>query len=327
VTEDTAIHCVACVRGANFSDSSGSGQCQPCGVCAGKHERVLLDCTPESDVKCECESGFYRNRTTTECQPCASCCAVNGNIEERCKDDEGEIETKCKFNELWPSICLSSSTSTVHVSVSVLKHHSSVLAASSSLMMSSFLQATSATPLVESITATAPVSVDVKATLESVSGHGRQTVTIGEVPLKEKKSNQKLEVHLSKTVIILISVIAAGLFVCGAACCIFKCCRMWHAFNSHRALQMEFSHLEAATCMENKGRKSIEGSGVSEPLLGGGHPDGRTSSCLTNDEAACKTVDSSNLSEDGLSVNLMDGKLEKGIPLSLDNGARSQGKV
>ncbi|KAJ7339474.1 hypothetical protein OS493_005872 [Desmophyllum pertusum] len=69
VTVGTKLHCVQCVEGQNFSDSSGLDQCQPCGVCSGKHERVLSKCDIESDVKCGCEAGFYRNQTTNECLP------------------------------------------------------------------------------------------------------------------------------------------------------------------------------------------------------------------------------------------------------------------
>ncbi|KAJ7339473.1 hypothetical protein OS493_005871 [Desmophyllum pertusum] len=69
ITVGTKIHCVECVEGQTFSDSSGLDQCQPCGVCSGKHEHVFSKCTLESDVKCDCEAGFYRNQTTNECLP------------------------------------------------------------------------------------------------------------------------------------------------------------------------------------------------------------------------------------------------------------------
>ena len=329
--EGTAIHCVACVSGANFSDSSGSGQCQPCGVCTGKHERVFLDCTPESDVKCECEDGFYRNKTTKECLSCTSCCVNDGSIEEKCQDSGGEVETKCKFKELWPSTCLSTSTSTAEVlnaSVpnSFVKQFSTVLVTSPSLMTSSFLHSI-VTPLLNSYTAVPPASsqtVEIKATSASVSEHGTQTVSIKKVSPKEKKNDQKHDSHWSKTIIILISVIAFGLFVCCPTYCTLKYMfRLWQSNNNHDGA------LKVEAALENEGRISSECSGASEPLLAVEHP----SQGLDPDgchETAGKTTDPTNLSEAGLLVSMPEwnrtaGKLENGIPSSLDNGPSSQG--
>ena len=92
VPEGTKIHCVLCVNGANFSESSGTDQCQPCGVCAGKHERVLNKCTRDRDVECDCKAGFYRNKTNDKCCPCSSCpsCLRDKDIFSKCQKDKDE---------------------------------------------------------------------------------------------------------------------------------------------------------------------------------------------------------------------------------------------
>ena len=81
-----------CVNGANFSDSVGTDQCQPCGVCAGEHEEVVNKCTRESNVTCDCKAGFYRNKTNDKCLPCSSCpsCLSDKDIFSKCQKDRGE---------------------------------------------------------------------------------------------------------------------------------------------------------------------------------------------------------------------------------------------
>ncbi|XP_068724865.1 uncharacterized protein [Montipora capricornis] len=114
VTYGTSIHCVECVSGVNFSDSNGIEQCQPCGLCDGKHERLVAECTPEMNVICECQDGYYRNETNGQCLPCASCCSTEfkGDIQQRCSDDGGKITRKCKFNSQKQTICESLRTTT-----------------------------------------------------------------------------------------------------------------------------------------------------------------------------------------------------------------------
>ncbi|XP_068694894.1 uncharacterized protein [Montipora foliosa] len=114
VTNDTSIHCVECVSGVNFSDSNGIEQCQPCGLCDGKHERLVAECTPEMNVLCECQDGYYRNETNGECLPCASCCSTEfkGDIQHECLDDGGKITRKCKFDGQKQTICESIWTTT-----------------------------------------------------------------------------------------------------------------------------------------------------------------------------------------------------------------------
>jgi len=185
--------------------------------------------------------------------------------------------------------------------------------------------------MLESITAIAPASsetVKIKATLVSVSGHGTQTASINKVSPKAKRPNQKHDSHLSTTTIILISgitVIVAGLFFCLATCCILK--------NIHGLCQSNSNHgaLKVEAAMENDGRRLSECSGASEPLMDVEHPDQGfdPNGCH---ETAGKTTDPTNLSEAGFLINMpewnrTDGKLEKEIPSSLDNGPRSQGKI
>ena len=91
VPKGTDIHCVSCIMGINFSNSPSTEMCQPCGVCSGKHKHVSAECTSYSDVECECDSGFYQNKTTHECQSCDSCwfSDADDNIIDKCqKDDE-----------------------------------------------------------------------------------------------------------------------------------------------------------------------------------------------------------------------------------------------
>lgn len=115
------IHCVPCVKGINFSNSSSTEQCQPCGVCSRKHERVSAECTLFSNVKCECETGFYRNKTTTECQTCDTCCSSDedNDIVEKCqKDAENKEDEQLLVSSSFTIISTSSSavkSSTFHV--------------------------------------------------------------------------------------------------------------------------------------------------------------------------------------------------------------------
>ncbi|XP_022783802.1 uncharacterized protein LOC111324496 isoform X2 [Stylophora pistillata] len=115
------IHCVPCVKGINFSSSSSTEQCQPCGVCSRKHERVSAECTLFSNLKCKCETGFYRNKTTTECQTCDTCCSSDedNDIVEKCqKDAENKEDEQLLVSSSFTVISTSSSavkSSTFHV--------------------------------------------------------------------------------------------------------------------------------------------------------------------------------------------------------------------
>ena len=109
----TKIDCVLCVNGANFSNSYSTDQCQPCGVCAGEHEHVLNKCTRESDVKCDCKEGFYRNKTNDKCLPCSSCPSWlrDEYIFSKCQEDGQQMarsSTTMHSTSLVPALVTSS---------------------------------------------------------------------------------------------------------------------------------------------------------------------------------------------------------------------------
>lgn len=330
------IHCVDCAPGKNFSDSVGSKQCQPCGVCGGEHEQVLVECTAISDVKCECEDGFYRNETTKDCLPCSSCCSEDGNIEEKCKGDGGGIGTKCKFKELQPSTCLSSSTAPeTTVSVPVQKPYSALIT-SSFIFVTSFLHATP-TPLPDSIAPIAPATsetVHVKATLAS-DRHSKIQGTSSTAIVAKPSAETKTANHKPKAFEIAILLILV--IVC--TICVVKTFRSRGYLlgvikrrlgtNQGQPIRSNDLELQARECGNEQNSSSP--SGVSEPLLVNEPATDATSSSLTTTVAAYKTADSSDLSEFVLSINLpeenrTDTKLEKGIPSSFDNGPTHQGK-
>lgn len=307
VTVGTQLHCVPCVRGANFSAISGTDQCQPCGTCLGKHEHALSECTRDSDIECECEVGFYRNKTTQECLPCASCCSGDGNILEKCQRDGGAIKRKCKFEDPWPSTCLSSVKA---------------VATSSSLMTFSYKHST-ATPMLSSITKIAPApseTVHIKITLASFSRHGSRpskvlgTSTVNNGNVTGKRSNINLVINLSKTAIIFISLFVCALVFAACAVCIYVKYRSWRLHNNPPALNMTYNELEAR---ENERRKSSECSGVSEPLLQlTEHPPGGTTLLsLKTDGGICL-----------LPENSGEDAVHKGIPSSLDDEPPNLGK-
>lgn len=111
VPKGTDIHCVSCTMGINFSNSLSIEKCKPCGVCSGKHKHVSAECTPSSDVQCECDNGFYQNKTTHECQSCDSCCFTDADddIIEKCqKDAEIKEDEQSMFS---PSTVIATSSS------------------------------------------------------------------------------------------------------------------------------------------------------------------------------------------------------------------------
>ncbi|XP_078381897.1 uncharacterized protein LOC144664622 [Oculina patagonica] len=202
VTVGTKIHCVLCVKGANFSDSSSTGQCQPCGVCSGKHEHVIQECTPESDVKCACDTGFYRNKTTNECLPCSfgPGWSKDDEIRSKCQKDEGETG---KHPKLWPSTYGTSMSTVVDSedgsTVVVAKTHLTALA-TSALVASSYSHNTFATPLLPGFTIVkAPVSSKtqpIRATSISILEHGKHERTR---TLKATVQVQVIHHHVYKT--------------------------------------------------------------------------------------------------------------------------------
>ena len=272
VTDGTKLHCVLCVPGTNFSDSTGTDQCQPCGMCSGKHESVHSKCTREDNVVCKCDVGFFRNKTTQECLPCASCCSGDHNILEHCKRDGEAIKKKCKFEVLWSSACLPSLTAVDTInSMSVPHMYPSILATSSSLMLFSYQHST-ATPLLGTISKIAPASsetVRIKVTSASFPRPDRHSKiseisTVNKVNTRGESPNRNIVITLSKTVVVVISV-AFVLVTVGCVGCIVCVCkyRSWRARNNPDALQMTFE----SEARESEDRKSSEYSGAAQPLI------------------------------------------------------------
>lgn len=274
VTVGTELHCVLCVPGTNFSDSTGTGQCQPCGMCSGKHESVHSKCTRESNVVCKCDVGFFRSKTTQECLPCASCCSGDHNILEHCKRDGEAITKKCNFEEPWPSTCLPSPTTVDTIdSISVLDMYPSILATSSSLMLFSYQHST-ATPVLGTISKIVPApseTVHIKVTSASFPRPDRHSKvsgmsTINKANARGESPNGNIVITLSKTVGLVISVVfAVATAGCMGGCVVYVCCkyRSWRARNNPRALQMTFE----SEAREGEERKSSEYSGAAQPLI------------------------------------------------------------
>ena len=337
VSRNADIVCVACTRGVNFSDTSGSEQCQPCATCAGKHEHVLENCSPERNVKCECEDGYYRNRTTKECLPCVSCCTDNWKIAKRCtgRGDEGEIAKKCKFKVPWTKACFSLSvSSTIGDASKPIEHHSSkVVVTSPSLMKQSFLH--TAIPLLERMTVSKTVKI--KATSLSTPGHSRQSgiFIVSESlnvdsPFKKKKMEETLKIHISHhsvTETILVSVfifIVLGMLVLSVGCIVKYFCKKYKSKKSVSASQNDMEEGSE----NDDGESSVSGSVIIPLLQSTEDPYGIPSVPLENDKTSETTYFSKNLpssaDQEGQGVNV---QIEKGIPTSLDNESRSKGKA
>ena len=308
VSRDADIVCVPCTRGVNFSDTSGSEQCQPCATCAGKHEHVLENCSPEHNVKCECEDGYYRNMTTKECLPCVLCCTDDWKIAKRCRGDEGEIAKKCKFQISWTKACFSLLVSSTIGDVSKpTEHHSSVVVVTpSSLMKQSSLHPT-ATSLLERMTVSK--TVQIKATSLSTPGHSRDIS------------------HHSVIVTILVSLfifIVLGMFVLIVGCVVKY---FFKKYKSKKAVGASQNDMEEGT--ENDERESSLTGSVIIPLLPGTEdPYEIPSVPLENDKTGETTDFSKNLpssaDQEGQGVNV---QIDKGIPTSLDIEPRSKGKA
>lgn len=312
VTVHRKIHCVFCVPGTNFSDSTGIDQCQPCGMCSGKHESVHSECTRENNVVCKCDLGFFRNKTTQECLPCASCCSGDHNILEHCQRDGDEIKKKCKFEEPWPSICLPSLTAVGTInSISVSHTYLSSLATSSSLMSFSYKHST-ATPVLGTVTKIAPApseTVYIKVTSASFPRPNRHTKisgisTVNKDSARKESPDINIVIPLPKTAVVLISVVVFLLATSGCVACMYCKYRSWQTHNNPHALEMEFNVSEAR---DNEERKSSEHSGAAQPLIELTElpPEATTSLSLRTDEGI---------------------RLLPDIPTSLENEPQNLGK-
>ena len=260
VTVGTKIHCVQCLRGVNFSDRPGTDQCQPCGVCSGKHEHVLHKCTPESDVKCDCDAGFYRNKTTNECLPCGSCsgCSNDDEISSKCKEDESGQHPKPTDSASLPTVVHSGDGS-------VAETHSTVLATSSALVTSSNSHEVSATPsLLPSPTIVkAPASSKtqlqpIRATSMSILDNGKHDVlptvqvqVINHYVYKDhthETSNKSTDIIITVTMSIVCVLLLIGvLYLCHK----LKKSRT-RRLNDDPRNQVRFSELNQGASVENE---------------------------------------------------------------------------
>ena len=269
----TKLHCVLCVPGINFSDSTGTGQCQPCGMCSGKHESVHSKCTRESNIICKCDVGFFRNKTTQECLPCASCFSGDHNILEHCKRDKEAIKKKCKFEEPWSSACLHSLTAVDTInSISASRMYPSILTTSSALMLFSYQHST-ATPVLGTISKIVPApteTVHIKVTSVSFPRPDRHSKisgmsTVNKANANGESPNGNIVITLSKTVGLVISVVSVLVIAGCVGCAVCVCCkyRSWRARNNPQAFQMTFE----SEARDSEGRKSSEYSGAAQPLI------------------------------------------------------------
>lgn len=342
VSHNADIGCVACTRGVNFSDTSGSEQCQPCATCAGKHEHVLENCSPECNVKCECEDGYYRNRTTKECLPCVLCCTDDWKIAKRCRGDEGEIAKKCKFKIPWTKACFSLSvSSTISDASKPTEHYSSVVVVtSSSLMKQSFLH-TTATPLLERTTVIASAvskTVWIEATSSSTLGHARQSGILSvseslnaDSPLiKEKKMEETLKAHISHQSVIVNILVSLLTIVLGIVFVLIVGCVVKYIFKkykSKKSVSVSQNDMEKGT--ENDEGESRASGSVIAPLLPSTEDPNEIPLVPLASDKTCETQDfskyvSSSTNQEG---QVVDVQIEKGIPTSLDNEPRHKGKL
>ena len=335
VSHHADIVCVACTRGVNFSDTSGSEQCQPCATCAGKHEHVLENCSPECNVKCECEDGYYRNMTTKECLPCVLCCTDDWKIAKRCRGDEGEIAKKCKFKIPWTKACFSLSvSSTIGDASKPIEHYSSVVVVtSSSLLINSFLH-TTATPLLERITVIASAvskTVRIEATSSSTLGHARQSGILSvseslnaDSPLiKEKKMEESEIVNI---LVSLLTIVLGIVFVLIVGCVVKY---IFKKYKSKKSVSVSQNDMEKGT--ENDDRESSASGSVIAPLLPSTEDPNKIPLVPLASDKKCETQDfskyvSSSTNQEG-QLEGADVQIEKGIPTSLDNEPRHKGKL
>ena len=342
VSRNADIVCVACTRGVNFSDTSGSEQCQPCATCAGKHEHVLENCSPEHNVKCECEDGYYRNRTTKECQPCVLCCTDDLKIAKRCRGDEGEIAKKCKFKIPLTKACFSLLvSSTIGDASKPVEHHSSVVVVtSSSLPINSFLH-TTATPLLERITVIASAvskTVWIEATSSSTLGHARQSGILSvseslnaDSPLvKDKKMEETLKAHISHQSVIVNILVSLLTIVLGIVFVLIVGCVVKYIFKkykSKKSVRVSQNDMEKGT--ENDDGGSSASGSVIAPLLPSNEDPNEIPLVPLESDKTCEAQDfskyvSSSTNQEGQGVDV---QIEKGIPTSLDNEPRHKGKL
>ena len=324
----TKIHCVQCVNGANFSDSYGTDQCQPCGLCAGEHEYVLKKCMRESDVKCDCKAGFYRNKTNGKCIPCSSC--------PSCMQDE-YIISKCQKYRGEQQMTRSSTTTYMYSTSSV-----------SALRTSSHSHYTSSMSLLPGLTITKLLvptrTQQISATSTSIFNHQKnettptskaivQVHTINpDVNIKKMKDGHTHESSSTKTTIIIVLSIVC---VCLLLICV---CLLYHKLKNCRKRKLNdypvrFVELNQYAIEEGE-QGNDEESNSCETSGNRGSESNLSSSLNGSEDDFDKTADSDH--QDGRVIatghpeHTTAIEAQKGIPSSLEDEQRnfiSQGKL
>ena len=235
VPEFTKIHCVLCVNGANFSNSFGTDQCQPCGVCAGEHEEVLNKCTHESNVKCDCKAGFYRNKTMDKCLPCSSCpsCLRDKDIFSKCQKDRGEQPMARSSTATYSTSLVSSLVTSPH------SHYATSMSLLPGLTITRVLFPTRT----RQISATSPTSkTTVQVPLISDSFYNNKMND----DHTHKSSSKKTEIIISVTLITCVCVLTS-----------VSLCLLYHTLKSSRTRQLNddpvrFSELNQGAIEESE---------------------------------------------------------------------------
>ena len=254
VPKGTEIHCVLCVNGANFSDSFGTDQCQPCGVCAGKHEHILNKCTYESDVKCGCIAGFYRNKTIDKCLPCGSCpsCLRDKDIFSKCQNDGAEQQMARSPTTMYSTSLVSSLVTTSH------SHYATSMSLLPGLTITRVLVPTRTRQI--SLTSTSVLEHEMTPTSKAPT----QVQTNDDHT--HKSSSKKTEIIFS-----VLTIVCVGLLICVTLCVLY------HTLKNSRTrrinnVDVRFSELNQGTIEENEQgnnekSNSCETSSVDELII------------------------------------------------------------
>ena len=318
-----------CVNGANFSDSFGTEQCQPCGVCAGEHEEELNKCTRESNVTCDCKGGFYRNKTNGKCLPCSSCpsCLSDKDIFSKCQKDGGEQ--------------LMARSSTTMYSTSLV----------SSLVTSSHSHYATSVSLLPGLTITRVLSPtrtrQISATTTSILEHEMtptSKATVQVAPISHNAYNNKMnddhthESSSKKTEII----ISVSLILCVCVLIGVSLCLLYHTLKNSRTRQLNddpvrFSELNQGAIEESE--QEINEESNSTNSVGELNEDKTQCSEIFEERNGSKhdllsslsgLEDNSNLTADHHDGRVTVSDHPVGIPSSLENEQRRcicQGKL
>ena len=105
VVENTNnVNCRECVKGKTFSDKYGKSPCKPCTRCSfGQKELVPCNLTNDRVCGSNCDKGFYRDNTNTECKPCSACCNDGKDVlVKKCADQKMPNNLQCINRSMCP---------------------------------------------------------------------------------------------------------------------------------------------------------------------------------------------------------------------------------